>query len=151
MASLPDKMSPKEYKFLELYLESYDMGAIAKKMGLALSNVYRMKAKPAVQAAIDQHHVSQLSEIGNLSTTLVLKRLQDPKVSDRFLIDVWKEIRRTMGEEGAGRKELHEMTMEELSQATADAKAMLATMANITPADQVEGLAIEQDSGDIFE
>lgn len=151
---MPDSIVPMkrtEAKFLGLYVKSFDMQKVSKQMGMTVQGCYLIRKKPHVEKAIREYELGKISDAHGLATTKVFERLQDPKVSDRFLMDAWRELRRGMEAHGVTGKELHEMTIEELNTATQQARDMLASMTDISPGQVIEGDVVADDSDGVFD
>lgn len=144
-------MKRNEAKFVDLYVKSFDMRKVAGQMGMTVQNCYLIRKKPHVEKAIREYELGKVTDAHGLATQKVFERLQRKDVSDRFLMDAWRELRRGMEAQGITGKELHEMTLEELNEATQKARDMLAGMTDISPGQLIEGEATESgDSEDIF-
>lgn len=146
-----NRLLVKDQRFLDVYIKTYDIQKTAKVLGVSQATAYNIKAKPLVRQMLAELEANALTEMRGSVIQQLGGRVRSGKMTDKALLDTLNALNRTLDVAPSFNKETHELTQDDLAKIIQDTKMHLAQLQDVTPTDQIEGLAIEQDSGDIFE
>jgi hypothetical protein len=127
-----------ELAFIEAYAAHQDREKAEKAAGIAPRSGYSVLSRPDVQAEITRRITADLHDLAAASVDTLRKLITGEKVPAAVRFNAAKyTLDRVLGDGSAvQRKELHEMTQEEIAEGLAKLEAVAASMAKpVNPPD----------------
>lgn len=127
-----------ELAFMDAYVEHQDRAKAEKAAGLAPRAGYAVLSRPDVQAEITRRITAELHDLAAASVNTLRRLITGEKIPAAVQFNAAKyALDRVLGDgSSAQRKELHEMTQEEIAEGLAKLEAVAAAMAKpVNPPD----------------